>query len=600
MPGNCNSLNPMPHYENLDKNLEATARALAGNPRVTLKLRGNDYPAELNESELITLPGIGDKVDHEKLSSLRGEVDLAALCLRYHRPDIHAALRPASQNAAKIFDALERTRIEIIGSENWKGVQANLTNRFNNHFHSSELADILSVFLREQILGVRPDDTIARAMNSWRKRLDDNALKMLSGLANHIMDQKEYALTVSHILKTLGLAVKKESRKEDTEKQEETGGGTEHNEEKSDTPKESKPETESVSSRGQVEETYSSVSLSKEEPPDDAKPIEYNAPMQPRNTLALDFEALLHTSAYHPFTTEFDEIIEADKLASHEEIIRLRTQLDQKLTNLHSITSKLANRLQRLLFARQATSFEYGLDEGIIDGKRLAGLIVNPEYQYIYKREKETDFRDTVVTLLIDNSGSMRGRPITVAALCADILARTMERCGVKVEILGFTTRDWKGGQSRKLWLERDRVPDPGRLNDLRHIIYKSADMRWQKARRNIGIMLKDAVLKENIDGEAIIWAHQRLLARPEQRKILMVISDGAPVDDSTLSSNNGSYLDRHLWQVISAIENNSDVELLAIGIGHDVTRYYKRAVTISDVSQLGDVMAKELVKLFS
>ncbi len=361
---------------------------------------------------------------------------------------------------------------------------------------------------------------------------------------------------------------------------------------------EEQSEPETLSGSGETETMFTGVT-STDAPPNAAEQIQYDAPAQPSNIRPPDFNAVLN-AGYHAFTTQFDEIIEADKLATTEEMVRLRQLLDQKLIHLHSVTGKLANRLQRLLLARQARIFEYEMEEGILDGRRLSNIIINPAYQNIYKQEKETDFRDTVVSLLIDNSGSMRGRPITVAALCADILARTLERCGVRVEILGFTTRDWKGGQSRKLWLERERPVNPGRLNDLRHIIYKSADQRWQKARRSIGLMLKDGILKENIDGEAIVWAHSRLLARPEQRRILMVISDGAPVDDSTLSSNNGSYLDRHLWQVINAIETNSDVELLAIGIGHDVTRYYKRAVTISDVNQLGDVMAKELVKLFS
>jgi cobaltochelatase CobT len=347
------------------------------------------------------------------------------------------------------------------------------------------------------------------------------------------------------------------------------------------------------------ETAFSGVTSDDAPPPDAARQVWHDAPAQPSNIRPPDFEALL-TAGYHSFTTQFDEVIEADKLASPEELARLRQLLDQKLVHLHSVTGKLASRLQRLLLARQARIFEYEMEEGLLDARKLSHVIIRPDYRNIYKQEKETDFRDTVVTLLIDNSGSMRGRPVTVAALCADILARTLERCGVRVEILGFTTRDWKGGRGRKLWLERDRPVNPGRLNDLRHIVYKSADQRWQKARRNIGLMLKDGILKENIDGEAIVWAHGRLLARPEQRRILMIISDGAPVDDSTLSSNNGGYLDRHLRQVIHAIENNSDVELLAIGIGHDVTRYYKRAVTISDVSRLGDVMAKELVKLFS
>ncbi|HEU5047824.1 MAG TPA: hypothetical protein VFT64_08280 [Rickettsiales bacterium] len=578
---------------NLTKRLESAARALAKKPAITVKLRGNDHPADLNESEIITLPGGGD------LSVLRGEADLAALSLRYHNPKVHASMRPSLANAGVIFDALERTRIEILGSQHWQGVRANLASRLETHCRMADVSDVLALMLREKVLGLKPPGMMAEAVAGWSKRLDARVGKLLEALAQHTGNQKEYAATVNTILKALELAGKQEGKSEPTQDQNAEQDAAPS---QAPTPQEESEEestgAESISSAGAGQESFTTASASAEMPPDDAQQVEYDAPSYPSNALHPDFYSLIN-EGYHQYTTQFDEIVDADKLATPEEIVRLRGQLDQKLSAFHSVTSKLAARLQRLLLAKQARIFEYDLDEGLIDGKRLANLIINPEYQHIYRREKETDFRDTIVTLLIDNSGSMRGRPITVAALCADILARTLERCGVKVEILGFTTRDWKGGQSRKSWLEHERPINPGRLNDLRHIIYKAADMRWQKARRNMGVMLKDGILKENIDGEAIIWAHQRLMARPEQRRILMVISDGAPVDDSTLSSNNGSYLDRHLWQVINTIEERSDVELLAIGIGHDVTRYYKRAVTISDVSQLGDVMAKELVRLF-
>ncbi|MGH6945397.1 MAG: cobaltochelatase CobT-related protein, partial [Geminicoccaceae bacterium] len=303
--------------------------------------------------------------------------------------------------------------------------------------------------------------------------------------------------------------------------------------------------------------------------------------------------------AYRVFTTRFDEVVEASELCSALELARLRGQLDQQLARFQGMIGRMANRLQRRLLAQQTRSWEFDLDEGLLDTARLTRVVVNPEQPLSYKLEKDTDFRDTVVTLLIDNSGSMRGRPIAVAAMCADILARTLERCAVKVEILGFTTRSWKGGQSREQWLREGKRPNPGRLNDLRHIVYKAADSPWRRARRSLGLMLREGLLKENIDGEAILWAHQRLLARPEQRRILMVISDGAPVDDSTLSANPGNYLEHHLRQVIEWIEQRSPVELLAIGIGHDVTRYYRRAVTISDPEQLGGAMLGELSALF-
>ena len=302
---------------------------------------------------------------------------------------------------------------------------------------------------------------------------------------------------------------------------------------------------------------------------------------------------------YRPYTVEFDEVIEASELCDTEELARLRHHLDQQLAHLQGVIGRLANRLQRRLMAKQSRSWEFDLEEGLLDAGRLSRVVVNPMHPLSYKHEKETEFRDTVVSLLIDNSGSMRGRPITVAAMSADILARTLERCGVKVEILGFTTRAWKGGQSRERWLAEGKPPNPGRLNDLRHIVYKGADAPWRRARRSLGLMLREGLLKENIDGEALLWAHSRLVARPEQRQILMVISDGAPVDDSTLSVNPGNYLERHLRDVIEWMETRSNVELTAIGIGHDVTRYYRRAVTIMDAEQLGGAMMDRLAELF-
>jgi cobaltochelatase CobT len=302
---------------------------------------------------------------------------------------------------------------------------------------------------------------------------------------------------------------------------------------------------------------------------------------------------------YHAYTNAYDEIVAAEDLCDAEELTRLRGYLDQQLVHLQGAVTKLANRLQRRLMAQQSRSWDFDQEEGLLDAARLARVIVNPEHSLSYKVERDTDFRDTVVTLLIDNSGSMRGRPISIAAISADILARTLERCGVKVEILGFTTRAWKGGQSREGWLSAGRPPHPGRLNDLRHIVYKNADEPWRRARKNLGLMMREGLLKENIDGEALLWAHGRLIARPEERRVLMVISDGAPVDDSTLSVNSGTYLERHLRQVINWIEARSPVELVAIGIGHDVTRYYSRAVTIMDAEQLGGTMIEQLASLF-
>jgi cobaltochelatase CobT len=576
---------------------------------VSLRFRSNQPPPVINDSEIITVTSVEPEPKGIALGILRGEVDRAALALRYHNPKTHARLRPAALKAAAMFDTLERTRIELLGAQGWQGVGANLAGQLEDYCERQgyagmseradpPMADILALLLRERTLGLAPPQSTRRLVELWRGWIETAAGDTLSALARHLENQRQYGELLKSLIRTLEKAGKQEGTEDVSLKKDET-----QQEEETEEPQDSDTDAED-SSPGQSAQGESEMLGAVHEngaPPPDAQQMEGHAPLRQERSLpnAGDFDALKNTPHYHPYTTRFDEVVEASMLAAPEEMARLRGLLDQKLMHLHSVTSKLASRLQRLLLARQMHAWEYALEEGVLDGKRLAHAIVNPNYPYLYKQERQTDFRDTVVSLLLDNSGSMRGRPITVAALCADILARTLERCGVKVEILGFTTRDWKGGQSRRQWTQQGRPAEAGRLNDLRHIIYKSADTRWQKARRSLGLMLKDGILKENIDGEAVLWAHQRLMLRPEQRRILMVISDGAPVDDSTLSVNTGAYLDQHLREVIGAIEAYSDVELLAIGIGHDVTRYYKRAVTISDVEQLGDVMARELVKLF-
>ena len=598
--------------DTLHKPLEAAARALARRREVSVRFRSNEPLPPINTSNTIALPMPESELAPKALQLLRGEIDLAALSLRYHNPALHTALRPKTLKAAAMFDTLERTRIELLGSQEFAGVQANLSQRMEDYCERQgyarmperadpPMADILALLLREKTLTLAPPDSTARIVDLWRRWVTTAAGDTLNALSTELSDQKRYGETLKTLIETLERNAREEGIEEARLAKEETDTSPEAGDEQSESNNDEAPATQSVAGDSADITDMASAVHSSEAPPEDAVPMPGDAPARNERNIPNtgDFESLADNPHYHPFTTRFDEIIEAEKLATAEEMIRLRAQLDQKLLHLHSVTSKLASRLQRLLLARQMHAWEYELEEGVIDGKRLSRAIVNPNYPYLFKQEKQADFRDTVVSLLLDNSGSMRGRPITVAALCADILARTLERCGVKVEILGFTTRDWKGGQSRRLWTEQGRSPTPGRLNDLRHIVYKSADQRWQKARRSLGLMLKDGILKENIDGEGVLWAHQRLLARPEQRRILMVISDGAPVDDSTLSVNPGTYLDQHLRQVIHAIETYSDVELLAIGIGHDVTRYYNRAVTISDVEQLGDVMAKELVKLF-
>lgn len=587
--------------------LEAAARALSRRPHLTLRIAPEPPSGQLASAEEVVIGGVGAGQNHRLL---RGEADLAALSLRYHKPALHTTLRPASSRAAAVFDVLERTRVELLGARRWQGVSANLETRLDQFYQSQgfaalpreadpPVAELLALMLRARVLAAPPPPAIAHLLAYWQPRLETLAGRLLDALPAQLSHQQRYGELVRDIIHTLETAEEQQSR----EHEQGSGDAASHEGEtqEADTPEDAPDGPQQAPGAMQEpmpQESSMAAVQSDELPPEDATeiPDETSPSREQRNTP--DFSGLTHTATYAPFTTRFDEIIDADRLASPEDITRLRALLDQKLIHLQSIASKLSSRLQRALLAQQSVAWEYGMDEGVIDGKRIARRIADPTFEHFYKRPKQTEFRSTVVSLLLDNSGSMRGRPITIAAICADILARTLERCGVKVEILGFTTRDWKGGQSHKAWIEQHRPPHPGRLNDLRHIVYKSADSRWQKARRNLGLMLKDGLLKENIDGEAVLWAHQRLLSRGEQRRILMVISDGAPVDDSTLSANGSNYLDLHLREVIRTIETYSPVELLAIGIGHDVTRYYQRAVTISDVEQLGDVMARELVKL--
>ncbi|MCI5049791.1 MAG: hypothetical protein MRY32_05605, partial [Rickettsiales bacterium] len=460
------------------------------------------------------------------------------------------------------------------------------------------LAEIMSLLLREHMHGTPPPKSMKKVVDKWRKWLDTKGSYILGKLEENIEYQGSYAKYAKQLIDTLSFNSEQERNEapsEDPAENESPDDQVDSAADQEEEPEYHAPDPNQSESTDQQEQTEEeSFEESQSDQRIDAPMPLHMAPNRPSVT------PMKQAEPYKIFTNDFDEVIEADQLASCEEMDTYRQQLDEKLKQYQNVHSRLAARLQRLLLARQQREWLYDLEDGLIDNARLARLIVHPDMREIYKQEQESDFRDSVVSLLIDNSGSMRGRPITIAALSADILARTLERCGVKIEILGFTTRDWKGGQARKRWEQSGRRRSPGRLNDLRHIIYKSADMRLNKTRRNLGLMLKDGVLKENIDGEALLWAHERLLARPEQRRILMVISDGAPVDDSTLSINSSGYLDRHLRDVIDGIENRSDVELVAIGIGHDVTRYYKRAVTIHEVEQLGDTMMKEITKLFS
>jgi cobaltochelatase CobT len=471
------------------------------------------------------------------------------------------------------------------------------------------IEDALAMLVRERLTGLAPPPSAAKLTDLWRERLEEKTGKTLDQLAGQVQDQQAFSKLVHQMLVSLGLEEGDPlgSDDDDQKSDEQDEQGEEDPQEGQDGETEEQDgfdmqDTEALSEE-QSEGAQEAADAPPGEFPDDSEMVDAEEPSEasrpPQNNANNR-----NLSDYKAYTTKFDETIAAEELCDAEELERLRAYLDKQLAALQGVVSRLANRLQRKLLAQQSRAWEFDLEEGTLDPARLTRVIIDDMRGTFaplsFKREKDTNFRDTVVTLLIDNSGSMRGRPITVAATCADILARTLERCGVKVEILGFTTKAWKGGQSREAWLQAGKPATPGRLNDLRHVIYKSADAPWRRARRNLGLMMREGLLKENIDGEALDWAHNRLRARSEQRKILMMISDGAPVDDTTLSVNSGNYLERHLRQVIEEIETRSPVELIAIGIGHDVTRYYRRAVTIVDAEELGGVMTEKLAELFS
>jgi cobaltochelatase CobT len=544
-----------------------------------------------------------------EMAKLRGAADAAALKLRHHSEAVHSARVPQRREAREVYDALEDVRVEAVGSKHMSGVAANLRARLTDLCETEgydrmtrkdqlPLPAALSLLARERISGEPAPAAAHRVLDLWRDSLGENADAALAEMARSTEDQDAFARAARKLLTALDLAeAEVESEAEEQEDGEESGeqssqqdqsGEGEAQAQDQESMLGAQPETmQGEAAEEEAQETEDEGAAAE----GDDKP---GGPQQRREVPQTD-----DASRYHPFTTNFDEITEAEELCDPEELGRLRQQLDQQLSHLQGVVSKLANRLQRRLLAQQQRAWEFDLEEGTLDAARLARIVANPMLSLSYKREREADFRDTVVTLLIDNSGSMRGRPITVAAMCSDILARTLERCAVKTEILGFTTRAWKGGQSRERWVQEGKPRNPGRLNDLRHVVYKAADAPWRRARKNLGLMLREGLLKENIDGEALEWAYKRLRVRPEHRRILMVISDGAPVDDSTLSVNPGNYLERHLRKVIGDIEGRGDVELIAIGIGHDVTRYYRRAVTIVDAEELGGTMMKKLAELF-
>ena len=583
-----------------------TLRAIAESEEVNVTF--GPEPAGL-AGKRVKLPNPARDLPAEEVAQLRGAADSMALRLRYHDDAVHAKRLPGGPLARAIFESLEQARVEALGTRRMAGVGVNLNAMLDEQYRrqgfervtertEGTMAEAVRLLTREALTSEPPPLAAKRVVDLWRPWLQDKIAKDLGELDRVIQDQDAYARATRRLIQDLDLDL---GEMDDSADDQQSQGDEQDGENQTDSGESAtagaQPSMEGAPADGATDdaEQDGDADSDGEMMPgaSDDDPGRPGRPGQmPRGRA--DEQAI-----YRAFSTVSDEVVEADKLCDADELGRLRHLLDQQLSHLQSVIARLANRLQRRLLARQTRAWEFDLDEGILDAARLSRVVTNPVLPLSYKRERETDFRDTVVTLLIDNSGSMRGRPITVAAMSADILARTLERCAVKVEILGFTTRAWKGGQARERWIAAGKPPNPGRLNDLRHIVYKPADAPWRRARRSLGLMLREGILKENIDGEALAWAHNRLLTRTEERKILMVISDGAPVDDSTLSVNPGNYLEKHLREVIRDIEKTGEVELTAIGIGHDVTRYYRRAVTIVDAEQLGGVMLERLADLF-
>jgi cobaltochelatase CobT len=593
--------------------LSAATRAIAGQDELAVEFSMDGGRVQDGQVTLSTPP---KDLTPLAAARARGQADALALRVAHHDARKHARAMPQREEAKRLFEAAERARVESIGAAVMDGVAANLDAALQQRCERAgytrvsdksraPMDDALEFVLREVLTGRKLPPAADQVASVWRSELTQKAASALARAQANMHDQSKFSALMRELLRDLGLGDESEGK---TDEDDTEGEKDEEGEAKSEAPDESEGDGDGESEAQEQDsgeggegepgdEIEATASLDADTDMEASEPDE-DEPATPIRPNYRDSDSF--KSEYKIFTTVHDEVATAEALCDPEELTRLRAYLDAQLQGLQGAVSRLANRLQRRLMAQQNRSWMFDLEEGVLDTARLTRVIVDPTAPLSFKMEDESKFRDTVVTLLLDNSGSMRGRPIMVAALCADILARTLERCGVKVEILGFTTQAWKGGLSREDWIKAGKPQTPGRLNDLRHIIYKSADAPWRRVRRNLGLMMREGLLKENIDGEALLWAHDRLMARAEQRKILMVISDGAPVDDSTLSVNVGNPLEKHLREVIAHIEGPaSPVELIAIGIGHDVTRWYRRAVTIVDAEQLGGAMTDKLAELF-
>ena len=578
--------------------ITSTVKVISGKEKIEINF--GDRNSNLKNSIFFQLDNLKNLEDFTKI---RAKTDSRALKIRYSNKKIYEKNLPTNSTSKFLYNLSEKIRYEQIGSNNLKGIKKNLLNNYElkqkftkkNQLKSKEdvkVGEAFELYLLKNFLNVKLDKLSEKILNYWNKEFDEKIKNKINFLKKNLYDQEVYSSIFAELIEEMNINENIDENEENDQNEQE----------------------KSENNDGQNHQSEREQENNKLETGQAGLDAEYDFDNQKIDESLLDTDSdsengqkviqkninNINKSLYKVYTEEFDQVAKAEKLESSEEILRLRKNLDQQLTGFQDLITKLANKLQRQLLAKQNRSWEFDLEEGQLDSSKLPRIIMDPFNSLSFKKEKDLEFRDTIVTLLIDNSGSMRGRPITIAAICADILSRTLERCAVKVEILGFTTKNWKGGQSREKWNVTKKIPNPGRLNDLRHIIYKSADAPWRQSKKNIGLMLKEGLLKENIDGEAILWAYNRIKKRKEERKIIMVISDGAPVDDSTLSVNSGDYLEKHLKQTVKFIEDKTDTEILAIGIGHDVSRYYSKAIKITDVQELGDVMFDQLSNLFN
>ena len=578
--------------------ITSTFKVISGKEKIEINF--GDRNSNLKNSIFFQLDNLKNLEDFTKI---RAETDSRALKIRYSNKKIYEKNLPTNSTSKFLYNLSEKIRYEQIGSNNLKGIKKNLLNNYElkqkftkkNQLKSKEdvkVGEAFELYLLKNFLNVKLNKLSKQILNYWNKEFDEKIKNKINFLKKNLYDQEVYSSIFAELIEEMNINENiDENEENDQEEQEksENNDGQNH-----------QSESEQENNKLETDQTGLDAEYDFDNQKIDESLLDTDSDSENGQKVIQKNINNINKSLYKVYTEEFDQVAKAEKLESSEEILRLRKNLDQQLTGFQDLITKLANKLQRRLLAKQNRSWEFDLEEGQLDSSKLPRIIMNPFNSLSFKKEKDLEFRDTIVTLLIDNSGSMRGRPITIAAICADILSRTLERCAVKVEILGFTTKNWKGGQSREKWNVTKKISNPGRLNDLRHIIYKSADAPWRQSKKNIGLMLKEGLLKENIDGEAILWAYNRIKKRKEERKIIMVISDGAPVDDSTLSVNSGDYLEKHLKQTVKFIEDKTDTEILAIGIGHDVSRYYSKAIKITDVQELGDVMFDQLSNLFN